>query len=164
MADVRMDVAGLSLDPTTNAPILILKVADEDRLLPIWIGPMEASAIALELEHVKLPRPMTHDLLRDLVRILGGKLVRARVSAVRQGTFFATLEIERDGRCYELDARPSDAVAWALRSGCPVEVAVEVLETAGVDPAFDGAGPRMVLDPEEDLEALAPEDFGRYEQ
>jgi bifunctional DNase/RNase len=126
--DHPVTVRGLALDPVTNAPIVILKAEGGTRLLPIWIGLFEANAIAVEMEKVVAPRPMTHDLLRNLIGLLDARVERTVVDNLRENTFFATIYLRRDGRELRLDARPSDAIALALRTGAPIFVTREVLE------------------------------------
>jgi hypothetical protein len=122
-----MTVRGLTLDPVTNAPIVILKAEGGTRLLPIWIGLFEANAIALEMEKVATQRPMTHDLLKNLVELLGARIDRAVVDNLRDNTFFATIYLTQGGEERRLDARPSDAIALALRAHAPIYVTGEVL-------------------------------------
>lgn len=155
---LEVAVRGLTLDPVTSNPVLVLRVLDENRSLPIWIGLFEANAIALELEKVKTPRPLTHDLLVSVVGVLGARLARVEVRSLQEATFFATLVLDDGEREVEVDARPSDAVALALRSGAPIFVAREVLECSGAvelndDLADDDATRKW-------LENLKPGDFG----
>lgn len=127
---LEMQVTGLTVDPTNNAPIVILREKDGGRILPIWIGVIEASAIAFELEQVKLSRPMTHDLLKTSIESLGGTVDRVAVVDLRDNTYFATVRITRDGDSIEIDARPSDAIGLALRTKSPVLCESHVLEQA----------------------------------
>lgn len=122
-----MTVRGLTLDPVTNAPIVILKAEGGTRLLPIWIGLFEANAIALEMEKISTQRPMTHDLLKNLVELLGATVERAVVDNLRENTFFATVYLRSKGLELRLDARPSDAIALALRASAPIYVTHDVL-------------------------------------
>lgn len=122
-----MTVRGLTLDPVTNAPIVILKAEGGTRLLPIWIGLFEANAIALEMEKISTQRPMTHDLLKNLVELLGATVERAVVDNLRENTFFATVYLRSNGLELRLDARPSDAIALALRASAPIYVTHDVL-------------------------------------
>ena len=108
---IEMSIKGLMVDPVTNMPIVLLRDADNQRVLPIWVGPVEANAIALQVENVAPPRPMTHDLLRNLLVELGATLERVVISDLRESTFFAYLELHRDGAVIFVDARPSDALA-----------------------------------------------------
>lgn len=128
---VPMTVAGLSIDNTTRTPVLILREEGGDTVLPIYIGLMEASAIAAHLEGVHLTRPMTHDLLKSVLISLGGKLVRVEVTDLRDNTFFASLFVQQGDRTVEIDSRPSDAIALALRTGAQIHVARHVLALSG---------------------------------
>lgn len=122
-----MTVRGLTLDPVTNAPIVILKAEGGGRLLPIWIGLFEANAIALEMEKISTPRPMTHDLLRSMLELLGARMERMVVDKLEENTFFASIYVTTGGQERRLDARPSDAIALALRAGAPIFVTYDVL-------------------------------------
>ena len=115
-----MTVRGLALDPVTNAPIVILKAEGGTRLLPIWIGLFEANAIAIEMEKIVAPRPMTHDLLKNMIELLDARMERMVVDNLQENTFFASIYLRSDGREHRLDARPSDAIALALRTGAPI--------------------------------------------
>lgn len=124
----EMKVGGLTVDPHTNTPIVLLKDLEEKDVVPIWIGFFEASAIATQLEKVKLVRPMTHDLLRNILDILGAQVLRVEVTDLRENTFYALIHIELNGAHYAIDSRPSDAIALALRTGSPIFVNEEVIE------------------------------------
>lgn len=152
-----MNVRGLTLDPVTKAPIVILKAEGGTRLLPIWIGLFEANAIALEMEHVATQRPMTHDLLKNLVGVLGASVERAVVDNLRENTFFATIYFRQNGEERRLDARPSDAIALALRAGAPIYVSREVLErTSTIEIEEDLGEPDQWR---QWLEHITPSDF-----
>ena len=125
-----MAIKGLMIDPGTNMPIVILRDLDNQRALPIWVGPAEANAIALQTENVAPPRPMTHDLLRNLLTELGAQLVRVVIADLKESTFFAYLELRHRGEPLFIDARPSDALALSVRMRAPVFVDVRVLESA----------------------------------
>ena len=127
---IEMAVKGLLIDPATNMPIVLLRDADNARVLPIWVGPVEANAIALQIENVATPRPMTHDLMRNLLTELGVTLRRIVITDLRDSTFFAYLELTRDGQPLIVDSRPSDALALALRTRAPIFVHEKVLESA----------------------------------
>ena len=158
--EVEMKIRGLMVDPSTQQPIVILKDAKGDMVLPIWVGLFEASAIALEVEKTSSPRPMTHDLLRNLIHGLNARVDRVVVSELRDDTFFAVIWIEQDGEMVTIDARPSDALALALRSDCPIFVDDSVLRTAKVIPSpADQATPE---DLKNWLENLNDDDLGRY--
>ncbi len=127
-----MFVAGLVLDPNTNAPIVILKDVNGETCLPIWIGLAEATAIASALKKVEVQRPMTHDLLKDVIDQLGGKVIKVVVTSLRENTFLANIEIAHGDSLHIIDSRPSDAIALAVRMACPIVVAAQVLEQAQV--------------------------------
>ena len=131
---VPMSIKGLMLDPVSNSPIVVLKDEEEKFFLPIWVGIFEANAIALQLENVETPRPMTHDLLRTAIAELGARVTRIVINDLRDSTFFAQIRVivNRFGedRTLELDARPSDAIALALRTQAPIYVAQSVLDQA----------------------------------
>jgi bifunctional DNase/RNase len=158
--DVEMKIRGLMLDPVTNMPIIVLKDVDSDLVLPIWVGMYEANAIALEIEKATPPRPMTHDLLRNAIRGLNAQVTKVVVSELRDDTFYAVVWLEQDGELVTMDARPSDALALALRSDCPIFVSRQVLENSKL--TANGA---QNISPEELrrwLEGLGDEDMGRY--
>jgi hypothetical protein len=122
----EVKVRGLLVDPTTNTPIVLLKDLESEAMLPIWVGPFEANSIATEIEKVAPQRPMTHDLLRAVITQLGGTVRRVVVTELRDNTFFALIEIEIDRELVLIDARPSDAIALALRVDCQIFVRDEV--------------------------------------
>jgi bifunctional DNase/RNase len=156
---IRMIVQGLTIDPASNSPILILKEPEGERSLPIWIGLLEATAIASELEKVAFARPMTHDLLRNVVTALDHSISKVEVVDLRDNTFYALLHLLGPAGEKVIDARPSDAVALALRAQAPIFVAAKVLEMAG------GAEARGAEDEDkwkDLLEKMDPEDFGKY--
>ena len=155
---VEMSVKGLMVDPVTNMPIVILRDAENQRVLPIWVGPVEANAIALQIENIAPPRPMTHDLLRNLLAELGATLVRVIVADLRDNTFFAYLELHRGGEVQLIDARPSDAIALAIRTKAPVFVDTKVLDQArSVDVTTEQADQERLT---RWLESLDPDDLG----
>jgi bifunctional DNase/RNase len=162
---IEMRVSGLTMDPITNTPIVILKDLEEKKAIPIWIGIFEASAIATEIEKITFSRPMTHDLLNEIVKLLKTDVVRVEIHDLRNNTFFANIHLLRDGKLIVVDARPSDAIAFALRAGAPIFVDERVIEKSrNVD-----FGTKMTdldrLKKEklaEFLENLSPEDFGKY--
>lgn len=125
-----MRIRGLMIDPTANTPIVILKDINSDTLLPIWVGTYEANAIALEIEKVATQRPMTHDLLKNVILQMGARVDRVVVTELRDNTFYAVIELSMDGRKIFLDSRPSDAIALALRSDCPIFVNEEVIKNS----------------------------------
>ncbi|QLA15820.1 bifunctional nuclease family protein [Desulfolutivibrio sulfoxidireducens] len=125
---LEMKVFGLALDEDSQVPVLILKDREEKTVLPIWIGAMEAMAISLVLNEVKLPRPMTHDLLLNAIHDLGGSVSAVLVTSLREGTYYAEIEVDVRGERKHIDSRPSDAIALALRAGVPIMVAPGVFE------------------------------------
>jgi bifunctional DNase/RNase len=159
--DIEVQIRGLMLDPVTNSPIVILKDIAGEMVLPIWVGVFEANAIQLELEKTTMPRPMTHDLLRNLARGLGGQVDKIVVSDLRDDTFFATIWMTQDGEQVTLDARPSDAIALALRWDCPIFVSQAVLGKTA--PRMAEPGPSVDSDElKRWLENLNEDDTGRY--
>jgi uncharacterized protein len=126
--EVEMVIRGLMMDPVTNMPIVVLKDVSSDMVLPIWVGIFEANAIALELEKTATPRPMTHDLLQNMARGLNAQVQKVVVSELRDDTFYAVIWMDHAGETVAMDARPSDAIALALRWDCPIYVNREVLE------------------------------------
>jgi bifunctional DNase/RNase len=157
---VQMKVKGLMLDPTSNLPIVILRDESSNSFLPIWIGVFEANAIALRIEGVETPRPMTHDLMRSFLVDLGVKVTKILISDLRENTFFAEIHLTIGQRELKIDSRPSDALALALRTEAPIFVRQTVLDKAQ---AIDLAG-----DLEDDerlkkwLENVSDEDLGKY--
>jgi bifunctional DNase/RNase len=170
--DIKMTVAGITLDTTNNMPIIILKSENDDVAIPIWIGLIEASAIATELEGIKLGRPMTHDLLKSVLESLGGKLQRIVVNDLKDNTFYASLFVDMDNTEVEIDSRPSDAIALALRCGAEIFVSKKVIDKsqhidmstlkAALQASADGEGDKAKDKWTELLENLKPEDFGKY--
>lgn len=130
---VEMKVYGLAVDEASNVPVLVLKDLQEEQTLPIWIGAMEAMAISLVLNDVTLPRPMTHDLLLSMAKLMGGIITRVEVTRLEAGTYYAEVELTTENGVLRLDSRPSDAVALALRAECPVFVAQAVLDEVARD-------------------------------
>ena len=124
---IRMTVRGIALDPITNMPIIILKDVEERKALPIWVGIFEANAIALELEKVSTPRPMTHDLMRSILEGLGVSVRQVIINDLKDNTFFAVIELARNGTAINIDSRPSDAIALALRVNAPIFVTEQVV-------------------------------------
>src|SRR5690242_13493910 len=128
--EVEMKIRGLLMDPVTNMPIVILKDAGTDAVLPIWVGIYEANAIALEIEKVSTPRPMTHDLIKNVLVGLDANVHKVVVTELREDTFYAVIWLERGGEVISIDSRPSDALALALRVDCPIFVEEIVLKTS----------------------------------
>ncbi|KRT69703.1 MAG: bifunctional nuclease family protein [Candidatus Methylomirabilales bacterium] len=157
---IRMSVRGIALDPITNMPIIILKDVEEKRALPIWVGIFEANAIALELEKIATPRPMTHDLIKNILDGLGATVQQIVVNDLKDNTFFAVIEVNYNGNMVSIDARPSDAIALALRVNAPIFVTEKVVSKAK---SMDIAEEKEETDRwKEWLENLKPEDFGKY--
>ncbi len=157
--EVEMKIRGLMMDPVTNMPIVILKDSG-DTVLPIWVGIYEANAIALEIEKVSTPRPMTHDLIKNVLTGLDTLVHKVVVTELREDTFYAVIWLEREGHIISIDSRPSDALALALRVDCPIFVEEEVLKTsaraASASDRLSGEELRKWL------EGLNDEDLGRY--
>src|SRR4030042_4393212 len=126
----EMVVSGLTIDPFTNSPIMILQDVESDKAVPIWIGLLEATAIASELENIKFSRPMTHDLLKNIMETMDIKVTKVEVCDLRDNTYFALIYLTRGGKEITIDARPSDAIALALRTKCPIFVADVVIQKA----------------------------------
>ncbi|HUG02546.1 MAG TPA: bifunctional nuclease family protein [Longimicrobiales bacterium] len=180
MIEVR--VQSLGLDKSSNTPVVILQEVDGERVLPIWIGPGEASAIAMELAGMKFSRPLTHDLLASVISGLGARLVRVLITKVMENTYYAELIVERKGQLISVDARPSDSIAIALRMGARILTTDALLEQNAVDvqEAGDMGDPdQFGVDPDDQTEdaeqaglraeelkeylrRLDPEDFGRF--
>lgn len=157
---IRMTVKGIALDPITNMPIIILKDQDEKRALPIWVGIFEANAIALELEKVTTPRPMTHDLMKNILEGLGVTVNQIVVNDLKDNTFYAVIELHYNGNIINIDSRPSDAIALALRVGAPIYVTEKVVAQAK---SIEVSEEKEETDKwKEWLENLKPEDFGKY--
>jgi len=159
--DVEVRIRGLMMDPATNMPIVVLKDVASDTVMPIWVGIFEANAIAIEIEKVAVSRPMTHDLTRNLIRPLNERLERVVISELKDDTFFAVLWLRQGDQPLVIDARPSDAIALALRSDCPIYVAEEVMQTAKLNTTGPPEGP-TAEQLRGWLEGLNDEDLGRY--
>jgi bifunctional DNase/RNase len=161
---LRMKVYGLTIDPFTNVPIVILKDEEEQHTLPVWIGVLEASAIASELEKVQFSRPMTHDLLKDILKAVDASVKKIEVVDLKENVYYATIYMElKDKQSYTLDARPSDAIAIALRANAPIFVDTSVIEKSKSVDISDGEKKiRGSKDFLETLEELSPGDFGKY--
>jgi hypothetical protein len=153
---MEMRVAVVTHDPNTNRPVLILKNEEAGKILPIWIGPYEAYAIMMAIEGVEPTRPQTHDLIKGLLDALEGNVVRVVVNDLADNTFYARIYVESPEGVVEVDSRPSDAIAVALRTEAPIFVAREIIENNGADAEAPGAGGDEL---EELLENLTPDDF-----
>lgn len=150
---VEVEIFGLALDENTKSPILVLKDADE-RVVPIWCGSMEAMAISTALNNVPFPRPMTHDLLMNVIRDMGGRVIRVEVTDIEQGTFFAEIVVSAGDRTLRIDSRPSDAIALAVRAECPIHVGDAVFEEAGTPYTEDSEAVIKTEDSDKWLEEL----------
>lgn len=161
---IKMRVTGLTIDPFTNMPIIILKDATDAMALPIWIGLIEASAIATELEKIELTRPMTHDLMRNILGELKAKVDRVEITDLTDNTFFAKIYLTSNGRQHVMDSRPSDAIALALRTHSEIFVSKKVLEKSRRIDLTKEVDQGKVKEQKwaEILENLTPEDFGKY--
>jgi uncharacterized protein len=159
--DVEVRIRGLMLDPATNMPIVVLKDVASETVMPIWVGIFEANAIAIEIEKQALSRPMTHDLTRSLIRHLNGSLEKVVITELRDDTFFAILWLRQNNEAITIDARPSDAIALALRADCPIYVSEQVLQSAKLNTSGPPEGP-TAEQLRGWLEGLNDEDMGRY--
>ena len=160
---VEMKVEGLTLDPLTNMPIIILKDLAGDKALPIWVGYFEANAIALEIEKINTPRPMTHDLLNNIISSLQAKVKHILVTDFKDNTFFAQISVIQNGSDMTIDSRPSDAIALALRSKSPIFVEEKVIEAAK---SLDLPDPDKLKNQEKQqwkdwITSIKPQDFGK---
>ena len=160
---VEMKVEGLTLDPLTNMPIIILKDLAGDKALPIWVGYFEANAIALEIEKINTPRPMTHDLLNNIISSLQAKVKHVLVTDIKDNTFFAEISVIQNGSDMTIDSRPSDAIALALRSKSPIFVEEKVIEAAK---SLDLPDPDKLQNQEKQqwkdwITSIKPQDFGK---
>ena len=156
---VPMSIKGLMLDPVSNSPIVVLKDDAEKFFLPIWVGIFEANAIALQLEKVSTPRPMTHDLLRNFISELDARVARVVINDLRDSTFFAQIRVITSDRTLEIDARPSDAIALALRVEAPIFVEQAVLDQAQtISPDGDDQDEKL----KKWFDQLGPDDMGKY--
>jgi len=157
---IEMTIKGLMVDPITNMPIIILRDKDGQRVLPIWVGVFEANAIALQIENVTTPRPMTHDLLRNVIQDLRAQIDKIAVSDLKENTFYALIYLRVNGDTLAVDARPSDAIALALRARAPIFVEEHVIDHAkNVDFAPEkGDAERL----QKWLESLDPDEMGKY--
>lgn len=161
---LKMEVKGLTLDPLTNMPIVILKDVNEEKALPIWVGIFEANAIALEMEKVPTPRPMTHDLIKNILDGLKAKVIRVVVNDLKDNTFYANIALSINGSEVDIDSRPSDAIALALRVQAPIFVTKKVLKEAkSIDLSEEDLKDNDKEKWKKWLENLRPDDFNKYE-
>jgi bifunctional DNase/RNase len=157
---IKMEVKALIVDPIANMPVVILRDAEEKNFLPIWVGVFEANAIALQMEGITTPRPMTHDLLRNLIREVQGSVVQVLINNLQENTFYAQIHLTLNGRSFLIDSRPSDAIALALRTEAPVYVEESVLEKSRAsDDASDAQNAERLR---KWLEEADPESLSKY--
>jgi len=162
---IEMKISRLILDPVTNTPIIILKDLEDELTLPVWIGLLEASAIALELEKEPPQRPMTHDLIKNILSSLNVNVSKVEVTDLRESTFYALIYLNMDGKTFKIDARPSDAIAIALRTSAPIYVDEKViikLKKVNLESIKDTDKVDESADLQDLLEEMSPEDFGKY--
>jgi bifunctional DNase/RNase len=157
---IEMTIKGLMVDPITNMPIIILRDKDGQRVLPIWVGVFEANAIALQIENVTTPRPMTHDLLKNVIQDLKARIQKIVVSDLKENTFYALIYLDAAGETVAIDARPSDAIALALRAHAPIFVEDTVIASAKTVDLVPEKGDAERL--QKWLESLDPDDLGKY--
>jgi bifunctional DNase/RNase len=157
---IEMTIKGLTVDPVTNMPIVILRDEQDKRILPIWVGVFEANAIALQVENVHTPRPMTHDLLRNVIHDLQARVDRVVVTDVKDNTFYALIHLDTPAGKVAVDARPSDAIALALRTRAPIWVEEQVIDRArSIDTTAAKVDSERL---HQWLESLDPDDLGKY--
>jgi bifunctional DNase/RNase len=156
---IEMSLAGVRIELPTNQPIVLLREAEGERFLPIWIGQAEAAAIALALQGVVTPRPMTHDLLKNILEEMAVQVQNIVITELREGTFYAVINMQRNGTSYEISSRPSDAIALAVRLSCKIFASEEVLNEASIL-IPSGDDDEEVEKFREFLENVNPEDFG----
>ena len=163
MKEIEFKIKGLMMDPLTNSPIVVLQDTQSDTLLPIWVGIFEANAIALQIEKVDTPRPMTHDLIKGLLNQLDARVTKVVVTELRDNTFYALIFLSVSGKVMTVDSRPSDAIALALRTDSPIYVTEDVITksaaAASATPTSERSSPEDI---KRWLENLNPEDLGKY--
>ena len=159
--EVEVNIKGLMIDPISNLPIIILKEKESDSVLPIWVGIFEANAIALQIEKISTPRPMTHDLVKNLLETLQASVEKIVITELKDSTFYALIHVQFQGATLHVDSRPSDAIAIALRTDSPIFVEEDVISQAKkIDITKDGGDKEKLR---KWLEALDPDDLGKYE-
>ena len=156
---IKMEIKGLLMDPVSNMPVVILRDRDDGMFLPIWVGIFEANAIALEMEKIATPRPMTHDLLKNVLTELGFRVERVVITELKDNTFYARIRLTHGEETWEVDSRPSDAIALALRSQAEIFVEEEVLEKSRTLRTEGTTDPDRL---KKWLEEVNPEDLGKY--
>ncbi|MBI5682967.1 MAG: bifunctional nuclease family protein [Deltaproteobacteria bacterium] len=162
---LEMKVSALAVDPYTNATIVILKDLEDKNALPIWIGIMEATAIAVELEKIKLSRPLTHDLLKEILKTTGIDILKIEINDLKDNVYYAAIHLKRMSELHVIDSRPSDAIALAMRTNSPIFVSSKVIEKSrNIDLRKIKEYPKDVKSEEwlDILENLSPEEFGKY--
>jgi bifunctional DNase/RNase len=159
--EVEMKIKALIFDPVSNMPIIVLKSENDEDVLPIWVGIFEANAIAVRMENIVTPRPMTHDLLKSVIEGLQAKIRGVEITDLKDNTFFAVIRLDLDGRSLEIDSRPSDAMALALRAGAPIFVRRSVLDKSG-SAGEEGDTPETER-LRRWLETVDPSELGKYE-
>jgi len=159
--ELEMKIKGLMIDPITNMPIIILRDPTSSAVLPIWVGIFEANAIALQIEKIVTPRPMTHDLLKSMINGLQASVEKVVITDLKENTFYAQIYLNREGVVLPIDSRPSDAIALALRTGSPIFVNTEVIERAKNTDLTKDAGESERI--RKWLENLDPDEMGKYE-
>jgi uncharacterized protein len=161
--EIEFKIKGLMMDPLTNSPIVVLQDVQNDTLLPIWVGIFEANAIALQIEKIDTPRPMTHDLIKGVLNQLNARVTKIVVTELKDNTFYALIFLSVAGKVITIDSRPSDAIALALRTDSPIFVTEEVISKSA---AANASAPNAERSSPEDikrwLENLNPEDLGKY--
>jgi uncharacterized protein len=163
MKEIEFKIKGLMMDPLTNSPIVVLQDTTSDTLLPIWVGIFEANAIALQIEKVDTPRPMTHDLIKGLLNQLNVSVTKIVVTELKENTFYAMIFLTSDGKTITVDSRPSDAIALALRTDSPIFVTDEVISKSASSSTGNLSAERSSPeDIKQWLENLNPEDLGKY--
>ena len=158
---IEMTIKGLTVDRATNMPIILLRDKDGDRVLPIWVGGAEANAIAMQIENVSVPRPMTHDLLKNVIQDLHGDIKKIVVYALKENTFYAMIYVSTNGEVVAIDSRPSDAIALALRVKAPIFVEEEIITKAKTSP-MGGPEELQAEHLQRWLESLEPDELGKY--
>ena len=158
---IEMTIKGLTVDRATNMPIILLRDKDGDRVLPIWVGGAEANAIAMQIENVSVPRPMTHDLLKNVIQDLHGDIKKIVVYDLKENTFYAMIYVSTNGEVVALDSRPSDAIALALRVKAPIFVEEEIITKAKTSP-MGGPEELQAEHLQRWLESLEPDELGKY--
>lgn len=159
--ELEMKIKGLMIDPITNMPIIILRDPESSAVLPIWVGIFEANAIALQIEKIDTPRPMTHDLLKSMIAGLHATVEKVVITDLKDNTFYALIFVNRDGKSMPIDSRPSDAIALALRTGSPIFVNQDVIDKAKNTDLTKDAGESERI--RKWLDSLDPDEMGKYE-